>query len=237
MMQISLIGGRVSDLRWLVGLGVARGHTFVVTQHAPVGTADDGPEALVIHADERPEVTRDALAAVRIEPHFQRAIAIASLSVEQLARGDASRLDFDDFVVRPHSESEVLERVRCQRRRVAGLLPEAALVFSGFSIDRFGHSVHVGGQVVALTVREFALLAHFCTRPGRVLSREELLREVWGYRYEGGPRTVDIHVRRLRKKLGSVLPLETLRGLGYKLDALPETEAKSGPRDGLSLAV
>lgn len=237
-MQIAILGGRPADVRSLVSLGAARGHSFVVTQPVPDAfSSEDGPDALLIHADEQSEVTRDALAAIRSEPHFQRAVAIASLSAEQLLRGDATRLEFDDFVVRPHAEAEVLERVRRHRRRSASLLPEPSLHFPGFSIDRIGHGVYVGNQPVALTVREFALLAYFSIRPGRVLSREDLLREVWGYAYEGGPRTVDIHVRRLRKKLGAALPIETLRGLGYKLSALPEIEAKSGPRGELSLAV
>ena len=68
-----------------------------------------------------------------------------------------------------------------------------------------------------LTAKEFALLAFLATNRGRVFSREILLSRVWGASYEGGARTVDIHVRRLRAKLGDALPLETLRGAGYKL--------------------
>ena len=97
-----------------------------------------------------------------------------------------------------------------------------------------------GAQAAAaqpLAAREFALLAHLVARPGRVLSRQEILREVWDPAYGGSPRTVDIHVRRLRKKLGTALPLETLRGLGYKLAASPKLEAGPRTRDGLSLAV
>jgi DNA-binding response OmpR family regulator len=237
-MQISLIGGRSSDARWLARLGAARGHTFLISElAAATSDSEQEPEAFVIHAHAVLDVTRDALRAIRVEPHFQRALAIASLSAEQVARRDASELGFDDFVVRPHSEAEVLERVRLYRRRDVGTGAEAALVFPGFVVDRAGHSVRADGRAVALTAREFALLVHFAARPGRAQSRDDLLREVWGHGYEGGPRTVDIHVRRLRKKLGAALPLETLRGFGYKLDASPEPEAKSGPRDGLSLAV
>ena len=91
------------------------------------------------------------------------------------------------------------------------------------------------GRPISLTAKEFALLAYLCERRGKVLSREHLLARVWGNRYEGGPRTVDIHVRRLRAKLGDALPLETLRGSGYKLRA-PDTEDKgrgaSGEREG-----
>ena len=75
-------------------------------------------------------------------------------------------------------------------------------------------------------MREFALLSFLCDRRGRALTREQLLAKVWGARYEGGPRTVDIHVRRLRAKLGDDLPLETLRGAGYKLRAPTELEVE-----------
>jgi DNA-binding response OmpR family regulator len=93
-------------------------------------------------------------------------------------------------------------------------------------VDKAGHEVYVDGKPVQLTAKEFALLAYLCERRGKVLSREHLLARVWGNRYEGGPRTVDIHVRRLRAKLGSALPLETLRGSGYKLRA-PDSDEKS----------
>jgi DNA-binding response OmpR family regulator len=75
------------------------------------------------------------------------------------------------------------------------------------------------GRRVTLTAKEFALLAFLAAHRGRVFTREALLARVWGSRYEGGARTVDIHVRRLRAKLGDALPLETLRGAGYKLRA------------------
>ena len=94
---------------------------------------------------------------------------------------------------------------------------------AGIVVDKAGHEVYVDGRAVQLTAKEFALLAYLCERRGKVLSREHLLARVWGNRYEGGPRTVDIHVRRLRAKLGPALPLETLRGSGYKLRS-PDTE-------------
>ena len=81
------------------------------------------------------------------------------------------------------------------------------------------------GRPISLTAKEFALLAFLCERRGKALSREQLLAKVWGTRYEGGPRTVDIHVRRLRAKLGEEFPLETLRGAGYKLRAPSEPES------------
>jgi DNA-binding response OmpR family regulator len=90
-------------------------------------------------------------------------------------------------------------------------------------VDRAAHEVSVEGRRVTLTAKEFALLAFLSMNRGRVFSRETLLARVWGSRYEGGARTVDIHVRRLRAKLGDSLPLETLRGAGYKLRAPSES--------------
>jgi DNA-binding response OmpR family regulator len=78
---------------------------------------------------------------------------------------------------------------------------------------------------VTLTAKEFALLAFLSGNRGRVFTRDALLARVWGARYEGGARTVDIHVRRLRAKLGDALPLETLRGAGYKLRSPAEQAA------------
>ena len=94
-------------------------------------------------------------------------------------------------------------------------------------VDQASHEVTKGGQPIALTAKEFALLVYLCERRGKVLSRDHLLARVWGNRYDGGPRTVDIHVRRLRAKLGDALPLETLRGSGYKL-RMPEAEGEEG---------
>ena len=94
-------------------------------------------------------------------------------------------------------------------------------------IDRAAHDVTLDGRRIVLTAKEFALLAFLATNRGRVFSREALLGRVWGARYEGGARTVDIHVRRLRAKLGEALPLETLRGAGYKLRSPHETGGSS----------
>jgi len=83
-------------------------------------------------------------------------------------------------------------------------------------------------EPVTLTAKEFSLLAFLAGHRGRVFTREALLARVWGARYDGGPRTVDIHVRRLRAKLGAALPLETLRGSGYKLRAPSELPGGEG---------
>jgi DNA-binding response OmpR family regulator len=231
---VCLIGGRSSDARWLTRLGAAGGHTFVVAELPASGFgANDGPEAFVLEVAESPALTGDALRVIRAEPHFRRALAFASLNAEQVSRGDAVQLGFDDFVVRPYGEAELHERVRLIRS--ARIPRQERLRFPGFEIDLFGHSVRAQGQHVPLTVREFALIAEFSRRAGQMLSRQELLRRVWGRTYDGGPRTVDIHVRRLRQKLKDSAPIKTVRGAGYRLDAAPLEP--TSPPDGLSSVV
>lgn len=111
--------------------------------------------------------------------------------------------------------------------------------YPGIVVDVALHDVFVDGSPVVLTAREFALLVYFCDNAGRALSRHHLLVNVWGRRYSGGLRTVDVHVRRLRLKVGDRLTIETVRGLGYRLrptqprDALSEASRQS-PQHGSS---
>ena len=133
---------------------------------------------------------------------------------------------FDDFVLHPYVPEELYGRIRALEWRRSEFATEERHKVAGIVVDKAGHEVYVDGKPVQLTAKEFSLLAYLCERRGKVLSREHLLARVWGNRYEGGPRTVDIHVRRLRAKLGSALPLETLRGSGYKLRA-PDSDEKS----------
>ena len=86
-----------------------------------------------------------------------------------------------------------------------------------------GRSSRDAGEAIELTYQEFELLKFLASHPGQAFTRDQLLARVWGYDYFGGSRTVDIHVRRLRAKLGDALPLETLRGAGYKLRAPDDT--------------
>ena len=129
---------------------------------------------------------------------------------------------FDDFIVVPCVPAEIYARIRALEWRRSEFATEERLKIGSLVVDRAAHEVSVDGRRVTLTAKEFALLAFLAANRGRVFSREALLARVWGSRYEGGARTVDIHVRRLRAKLGDALPLETLRGAGYKLRAPSE---------------
>ena len=186
------------------------------------------PRALVFEALDRPDLAIAALRAVRKEPYFDNIGAVIAVTVGQIARVEPSS-GFDDFVLHPYVPEELYGRIRSLEWRRSEFATEERHKVAGIVVDKAGHEVYVDGKPVQLTAKEFSLLAYLCERRGKVLSREHLLARVWGNRYEGGPRTVDIHVRRLRAKLGSALPLETLRGSGYKLRA-PDSDEKKDLR-------
>ena len=191
-----------------------------------IGDDDDElkirPRALVFEALDRPDLAVAALRAVRKETYFDGVGALITVTVGQIARIEPSS-GFDDFCLHPYVPEELYGRIRALEWRRSEFATEERHKVGGMVVDTAAREVHVDGRLISLTAKEFGLLAFLCERRGRLLSRDELLARVWGSAYEGGARTVDIHVRRLRVKLGHALPLETLRGSGYKLRA---------PRDG-----
>jgi DNA-binding response OmpR family regulator len=128
-------------------------------------------------------------------------------------------LGADDYVTKPFSPRELLARVRAILRRTgpAGRIATPVLEVGDISIDVDRHEVRAAGALVPLTAREFDLLTFLAEHQGLVLSRRQILDGVWGSGWVGDDRTVDVHVRQLRKKLGSALSLSTVWGVGYRL--------------------
>lgn len=177
---------------------------------------DDVARAIVVEAGDRPDLAVAALRAVRKTRELEGTPAIVAVTPRQIGRVDPSS-GFEDFVVMPCPPSELYARIRQLEWRHSEFSTEERLKVGRVVIDRAAHEVHLDGRAITLTAKEFALLAFLAQNRGRVFSRDALLARVWSASYEGGARTVDIHVRRLRMKLGDALPLETLRGAGYKL--------------------
>lgn len=157
-------------------------------------------------------------------------IIMVTARAEEADRIAGLELGADDYITKPFSPKELVARVAALLRR-AGRSPLAApsnLVYGPIALDRDHHVVLDTEKEVTLTAKEFLLLEYFLQHKGRVLSRDRLLSEVWGYQYTGGTRTVDVHVRRLREKLPLLVEaLVTVKQFGYKL-----AESPSAPAEG-----
>jgi DNA-binding response OmpR family regulator len=138
---------------------------------------------------------------------------------EEADRVRGLELGADDYVGKPFSPNELVARIRAlMRRSHRARTTETSLRFGPIAVNLESHTVTYSGREIKLTAKEFMLLQYLLEHPGRVLSRDLLLGDVWGYRYTGGTRTVDVHVRRLREKMPVLVEgLVTVKQFGYKL--------------------
>ena len=129
----------------------------------------------------------------------------------------------DDYLVKPFGMMEMVSRVRAVLRRSGGgESAQKLLTLGSLALDPASHTVTVNGQAVTLTLKEFEILRTMMAKPGVVFTRDRLLSEVWGTDYDGETRTVDVHIRTLRQKLGDAGALiGTVRGVGYRMEAQP----------------
>ena len=160
---------------------------------------------------------------------MRRDLATAGIPIIMLtARGDeADRVagleqGADDYVTKPFSPKELIARVSARLRRTgAATVPghdPGVVRYGSITIDADRHRITADGRDVRLTAKEFLLLQYLIRHRGRVLSRDVLLTDVWGYQYTGGTRTVDVHIRRLREKLPVLNDaIETVKQFGYRL--------------------
>jgi len=198
--------------------------------------AHDGEEALVTSQEERPDIILldwmlphisglEVCRRIRRTPET-REIPIIILTARGEEADKVRGLDSgaDDYVTKPFSPTELISRLRAVLRRARPSLASEILQFEDLSMDLAAHRVKRGHREVRLGPTEFRLLRYLLEHPGRVFSREQLLDAVWGRDVYVEPRTVDVHIRRLRKALNADEELDlirTVRSAGYALDRGP----------------
>jgi two-component system phosphate regulon response regulator PhoB len=198
-----------------------------------VNTAGDGEEALVAAAEEVPDLILldwmlplmsgiEVCRQLRSKPETKRApIIMLTARGEETDKLRGLDSGCDDYITKPFSPAELIARINAVLRRSKPELSSEMLTFEDLAMDLAAHRVRRNGQDIHLGPTEFRLLRHLMQHPGRVFTREQLLDSVWGRDVYVEPRTVDVHIRRLRKALnqgGEDDLIRTVRSAGYSLD-------------------
>lgn len=194
----------------------------------------DGDEALLLADYEQPDVIIldwmiEGISGIEVCRRLRRMPSTATVPIIMLtARGEESdrirglETGADDYMVKPFSPRELVARVNAILRRLRPALAGVVLNIAGLEMDTVSHKVSRDGVRLQLGPTEFRLLRHFLQHPGRVFSREQLLTAVWGSESDVEARTVDVHIRRLRKAInleGQPDLIRTVRSAGYALEA------------------
>ncbi|HSM00847.1 MAG TPA: response regulator transcription factor [Acidimicrobiia bacterium] len=201
--------GLLRDLRDSGVEPVAVADTAAVVEQEP----GEGWALVVVELGDDPEIGLAVARRVRSELTAPVLVVAEPGSLPAL-----DGAEFDDFVLAPVDPAELAVRIRRLAVGAAVSAPDEVISFKDLSLNLATYQATVGGEPIDLTYMEYELLRFFVTNPGRVWSREQLLNRVWGYDYFGGARTVDVHVRRLRAKLGEERSswITTVRSVGYR---------------------
>jgi DNA-binding response OmpR family regulator len=197
-------------------------HHGLEVQHVTTGAAAlDAPEPDVVLLDlGLPDV--DGLDVCRqLRARSSVPIIVVSARGEETERVVGLEVGADDYLVKPFGLRELVARIRAVTRRAAATPSGGPQTIGDLSIDRRTRRVTVGGEEIALAPKEFDLLALLAEDPGAVVTRHDILSEVWDPHWYGPTRTLDVHVAALRKKLGSPDWIETVRSVGYRLGRAP----------------
>jgi DNA-binding response OmpR family regulator len=198
-----------------------------------VVTASNGREALFVAREQQPDLiildlmmpVMDGFAFMR-EYQREGAAPIIALTarMDEMDKVLGLEMGADDYITKPFSPRELVARVRAILRRASGTQPESDILRAGdLTLDRNARTVLVNEQEKELTPMEFGLLETFMSNPGRAFSRMELLERTQGFAYDGYERTVDVHIKNLRKKIeadpGNPMYVLTVFGVGYRFNA------------------
>ena len=205
--------------------------TFQKTGEFDVISASDGADGLRMARAERPDALLldlmlpgvtgfEVCRILRADPATKALpIVMVTAKADEFDRINGFELGADDYVVKPFSPREVMLRVKAVlRRRDAPVRDDGQIKAGSIVVDLERHAVSLDGRTLKVTTTEFKLLAALIEGQGRVLGRDRLLTQVWGYETAFNTRTVDTHVRRLREKLGEFSDqIQTIRGFGYRI--------------------
>ena len=198
-----------------------------------VGEATDGEEALILVRERRPDLVvldwmLPAVSGIEVCRQLRRRretrdvpVIVLTARSEEADRIRGLDSGADDYLTKPFSPRELIARIRAVLRRTRPAVSADNLKFADIEMDLTAHKVTRGGRATHLGPTEFRLLRHFMEHPGRVFSREQLLDSVWGRDVYVEPRTVDVHIRRLRKALDvgrSPDVIRTVRSAGYAME-------------------
>lgn len=218
-----LITSYQRDLSPLEGVLVRDGYKAAITAPESDAVVDAvsqlTPEVLIV------DCRRDGLKAAEMRRFMANECDIKELQViAMLTEEQATQMDWagvDEFILPPYSGDELLARLRLLSWRTKKIDSDQAIKIAGLLIDLLNYEISVDGSPVEVTFKEYELLRFLATHRGRVFTREALLNHVWGYDYYGGTRTIDVHIRRLRAKLGPEYDgfIETVRNVGYRFSA------------------
>lgn len=201
---------------------VFEGHT--VTESADgmdaINKAVDGDFDLIIMDVMMPELNGFS-ACAEIRKRKNTPIIILSARSEEYDRIHGFELGIDDYVVKPFSPKELMMRVNAVLKRSQGSVQKKEVfAYKGLCVDFSGRIVTIDGKRVEMTPKEYELFFYMCRNKGIALTRETLISKVWGYDFFGDDRTLDTHIKLLRKSLGEYSSLiVTLRGVGYRFEA------------------
>lgn len=209
-------------------------HMAVETAHAAIAAASSQAPSIVLLDLGLPDM--DGVKVVEsVRTWSGMPIIVVSARSEDADKIRALDAGADDYLTKPFSLMELASRCRALLRR-GGMVKQASDVLSvgDIVLSPSHREVTVAGEPLKLTLREFDLLEYLMRKPGVVFTRESLLQSVWGWDFDGGSRTVDVHVQTLRQKLGErASAIETVRGVGYRL---AEPSADDGSEDADSVA-
>ncbi len=190
---------------------------FEVDRAATGREALDAAEPDIVLLDLRlPDV--DGLEVCRrIRERSRVPVIVVSARGEEVDRVVGLELGADDYVVKPYSIRELVARIRAVMRRLEPPAPDGPMHVNGLEVDSRARRASLDGEDLSLTPREFDLLALLISEPGAAFSRSRIFEQVWETRWFGSPKTIDVHVAALRRKLADPGWIETVRGVGFRL--------------------